>query len=341
MSTAKALASELGVSIATVSRALNGKPGISPRLREHILNEAAQRNTYISQAARMLATSKSQNICFALYHLPGPVNQDPFYFQVLMGLEAEIRKAGLNLTIELLDDDAIKDPESWRIVREKRADGIILNGPFVPTSFIVKLNALGVPVVLIDNFLDVVSVDAVVAGDKSGAEEVARHIIELGHRKVVIFSGPQDWYSNKERVAGFISSLKTSGVKNPSVYYEADTTFESGKALYKLAKKGKATAILAVNDAMAMGAMDAALADGLIIPRDLSITGFDDVDSAANWTVPLTTVQIPKNFIGRSAGRILWSRIDDPQAPRQRVDIGAKLIVRQSTGKAPQKRVSS
>ena len=341
MTTAKALATELGVSIATVSRALNGKPGISPRLREHILNEAAQRNTYISQAARMLATSKSQNVCFALYHLPGPVNQDPFYFQVLMGLEAEIRKSGLNLTIEMLDDEAIRDPENWRIVREKRADGIILNGPFVPTSFIVKLNALGIPVVLIDNFLDLVPVDAVVADDRSGAAEVARHLVELGHRKIAIFSGPQDWYSNKERVAGFIDALGLSGIKNPDVYYEADTTFESGKALYKLAKRKKATAILAVNDAMAMGAIDAALTDGLSVPRDLSVTGFDDVESAANWIIPLTTVQIPKNFIGRAAGRTLWARIDDPQAPRQRVDIGAKLIIRQSTGKAPQKRVNS
>lgn len=341
MTTAKALATELGVSIATVSRALNGKPGISPRLRERILNEAAQRNTYISQAARMLATSKSQNICFALYHLPGPVNQDPFYFQVLMGLEAEIRKTGLNLTIEVLDDEAIKDPENWRIVRERRADGIILIGPFVPTSFIVKLNALSIPVVLIDNFLDLVPVDAVVADDRSGAAEIAKHVIELGHRKIAIFSGPQDWYSNKERVAGFMEALGFSGIKNSDVYYEADTTFESGKALYKEAKMKRVTAILAVNDAMAMGAMDAALAEGLSIPRDLSVTGFDDVESAANWTVPLTTVQIPKNFIGRAAGRTLWSRIDDPQAPRQRVDISAKLIIRQSTGKAPQKRENS
>jgi LacI family transcriptional regulator len=332
MITAKALASELGVSIATISRTLNGKPGVSPELREKILNEAAERNTYISPAARMLATSRSQNICFAVHHLPGPFNTDPFYFQVLLGLEEEIRKAGLNLTLETIPEEAIANPENWRIVREKRADGIILIGPFIPASFILKLHSIGVPVVLIDNFLERVPVDAVVADDRRGAREVAEHIISLGHSKVAILSGPEDWYSNAERVSGFKDAFKKAGIAEPIVYNADDTTFATGKALFEIASKKKATAYLAVNDAMAMGAMDAANGLGIYIPKDVSITGFDDIDSAANWTVPLTTVQVQKKFIGQAAGRLLWARIDDKIAPRQRVDVGTKLMIRSSTG---------
>lgn len=335
MTTAKALADDLGVSLATISRALNGKPGISSKLREKILNEAAERNTYISQVARMLATSKSQNICFAVHHLPGPFYADPFYYQVLLGLEEEIRKAGLNLTLEVIPEEAIADVTNWRIVREKRADGIILIGPFIPASFILKLNTMGIPVVLIDNFLERVPVDAVVADDRAGAREVAEHIISLGHSKVAILSGPENWYSNAERVAGFIDAFKKSKISEPIVFNSTDTTFVSGKEIFEIARKSKATAYLAVNDALAMGAMESAHGLGLKIPHDISITGFDDIDSAANWTVPLTTVQIQRKFIGQAAGRLLWSRIDEKEAPRQRIDIATKLIIRSSSGQAP------
>ena len=334
MTTAKALADDLGVSMATISRALNGKPGISPKLREKILNEAAQRNTYISQVARQLATSRSQNICFAVHHLPGPFYADPFYYQVLLGLEEEIRKAGLNLTLEVIPEEVISDVANWRIVREKRADGIILIGPFIPAAFILKLNTFGIPVVLIDNFLERVPVDAVVADDRAGAREVAEHIIELGHSKMAILSGPENWYSNDERVSGFKDAFRKSNITEPIVFNALDTTFATGKDLFGLAFKSKATAFLAVNDAMAMGAIDAAHALGIKVPEDISITGFDDIDSAANWTVPLTTVQIQRKFIGQAAGRLLWSRIDDKDAPRQRIDIGTKLIVRNSSGPA-------
>lgn len=331
MITAKDLAAELGVSIATISRALNGKPGLSPALRKRILAEAASRNTVINPTARMLATAKSENVCFALYHLSGPVSKDPFYFPILMGLEEEVRSVGLQLTISVIGDEEIKDAASWRIISERRADGVILNGPFVPPSFILKLHSLGIPVVLIDNFSEHLPIDAVVAADKSGAAEIAEHVISLGHKKAVILSGPEDWYSNAERCAGFQEEFASHGLHVPEVLHGEDTTYETGVKLFKRAIKKNPTVILCVNDVMAIGAMDAAVEMGLKVPQDISFTGFDNIDGALNSKIPLTTVAVPREFLGRAAGRLFWARIDDPSAPRQKIEIETKLIIREST----------
>jgi len=324
----------MGVSIASVSRALNGKSGLSPELRQKILDEAAQRNTYITHAARMLATARSQNVCFVVYHVAGPISADPFYFQILMGLEAELRKAGLHLTLEVIDEDVIRDPMSWRTIRERRADGIILTGPYVPSQFILKLHGAGIPLVLIDNYLEHAQVDSVAADDRASARILAEHVISLGHKDVAIISGPTEWYSSRERTAGFKEAFEFHKIKEPTVYVGHETTFESGKLLFEKAIKKSCTAILAVTDPMALGAMSAAVASGLRIPEDLSITGFDDIDSAANAIIPLTTINVPRNYLGLTAARLLWARLDDKEAPRQRIDITANLIIRKSTGPA-------
>jgi LacI family transcriptional regulator len=331
MVTAKALAAELGISIATVSRALNGKPGLSPSLRKKILAEAAIRHTVINPVARMLATSKSENVCFAVYHLAGPVSKDPFYFPILMGLEEETRQVGLQLSISVIGEDDVKDAALWRVISERRADGVILNGPFVPASFILKLHSIGIPVVLVDNFNDHLPVDAVVAADRSGASEAAKHIISLGHKKVAILSGPKDWYSNSERCAGFKAAFADKGLEIPEIFYGEDTTYENGVKLFKKAIKKNPTAVISVNDAMALGAMDAATEMGYSIPQDISFTGFDDIESARTSRISLTTVSVPREFLGRAAGRLFWSRIDDPGAPRQRIEIETKLVIRSST----------
>ena len=282
----------------------------------------------------MLATAKSQNVCFVVYHVAGPVSADPFYFQILMGLEAELRKAGLHLTLEVIDEEVIKDPMNWRTIRERRADGIILTGPYVPSQFILKLHSIGIPLVLIDNYLEYAQVDSVVADDRASARAMAEHIISLGHKEVSIISGPMDWYSSRERSAGFKEAFEMHKIKVPAIYTADETTFESGKLLFAQAIKKGCTAILAVTDPMALGAINAAVAAGIRIPEDLSITGFDDIDSAANANIPLTTISVARNYLGMSAARLLWARLDDKDAPRQRIDITADLVIRSSTGPA-------
>ena len=335
MSTVKELAQRIGVSPSTVSRAMNGKPGLAEDLRSKILKEAERLNVSRSSAARSLSNSRTEHVCFAVHHLPGPLSSDPFYAEILMGVEQELRLAGLHTLLEVLGEDEVKDPARWRIMRDRRVDGVILNGPFVPTATIVKLHTLGIPIVLVDNFSRHVPVDAVVCDDRGGAQELADYILSLGHRRVVVISGPEDWYSVQERCAGFIDAFTARGLEPPPVLHSDATTFETGKKLMLRALESKPTAVLAVNDVMAMGASETARVAGLRIPEDLSITGFDDIDMAANWPIPLTTVRVQKTYLGRAAARQFLMRQQDPKAPQQRIAIATTLVERGSSGPVP------
>ena len=339
-STVKELAQRIGVSSATVSRAMNGKPGLADDLRSKILEEAARLNVVRSSAARSLSTTRTDHVCFAVHHLPGPLSSDPFYAEILMGVEQELRQAGMHTMLEVLGEEEASDPARWRILRERRADGVILNGPFVPVATIVKLHTLGVPLVLVDNFSKHAPVDAVVCDDRSGARAVAEHILDLGHERVVVISGPKDWYSVQERCAGFLDAFSARGFEPPTVLHSEATTFETGRQLMAkvfndCAVEDRPTAVLAVNDVMAMGASETARVAGLRIPTDLSITGFDDIDMASKWPVPLTTVRVPKTYLGRAAARQFIARYQDPSAPQQRIAIATTLIERGSSAPAP------
>ncbi len=338
MSTVKELAERIGVSSATVSRAMNGKPGLADDLRSKILEEAARLNVVRSSAARSLSTARTDHVCFAVHHLPGPFSSDPFYAEILMGVELELRQAGMHTMLEVLSEEVANDPASWRILRERRADGVILNGPFVPVSTIVKLHTLGIPLVLVDNFYKHVPVDAVVCDDRSGARAVAEHILLLGHKRVVVISGPKDWYSLQERCAGFLDAFSSRGLQLPTVLHSEATTFETGRQLMVEALHKKPTAVLALNDVMAMGASETARVAGLSIPADISITGFDDIEMASKWPVPLTTVRVQKAYLGRAAARQFIVRHQDPSAPQQRIAIATTLIERSSSGVAPKAR---
>ena len=332
MSTVKELAQRIGVSPSTISRAMNGKPGLAEDLRNKILEEAAFLNVGRSSIARSLSTSRTEHVCFAVHHLPGPLSSDPFYGEILMGVEQELRSAGMHTLLEVLGEEEVKDPARWRIVRDRRADGVILNGPFVPTSTIIKLHTLGIPVVLVDNYSKHVPVDAVVCDDRGGARALADHILALGHQRVVVISGPEDWYSVQERCAGFIDAFAARGLEHPLVLHSHATTFETGTQLMSQALETKPTAVLAVNDVMAMGASKTALVAGLRIPEDVSITGFDDIDMAAQWPVSLTTVRVQRAYLGRAAARQFVVRHQDANAPEQRIVIATTLIERGSSG---------
>jgi DNA-binding LacI/PurR family transcriptional regulator len=150
-----------------------------------------------------------------------------------------------------------------------------------------------------------------------------------------VIAGPKEWVSNRERCGGFAEALRVARVK-PLVTLHADaTTHDTGYALAREALAYKPTAILAINDAMALGALDAAQAAGLSVPRDVAITGFDDIEPAQLSSVPLTTVHLPKRTIGRLAARQLLSRIGEPGAAHQRVLVETSVVVRQSCGCAP------
>ena len=335
MSTVTEIAKRLNVSPASVSRALNGQPGISDRTRSRILAEVERVNFVPNGAARSLASTRAENVGFAVYHQPAPFASDPFYTRIMLGVEQEVRKRNFHLLLTTLEDEQIGRPNQWNLLRGKRVDGLILAGPFIPARFILAVHTQGVPLVLVDNAVAGAPIDVVLGDDRDGARTIAGHVLGHGHRRIVLLSGPTSWITNRERCAGFVEALSEQNVAPLATLHADATTYETGQALMREALGLEPTAVLAVNDAMAMGAIDAAIAAGVEVPRMLAVTGFDDVEAAERFHVPLTTVYLPKQYLGRIAARRLFERIDDAAAPQQRVLITTTLCVRGSCGCTP------
>src|SRR5581483_6185231 len=132
MSSIAEIAQALNVSSASVSRALNGRPGVSDELRSRILAEAARRNFVPHSNARALATTRTENICFAVHNPSELLPEDPFYSKIMAGIEQELRAQGYHLLVTTLDDGKVARPDEWSLVQGKRVDGVILAGPHFP-----------------------------------------------------------------------------------------------------------------------------------------------------------------------------------------------------------------
>lgn len=325
------------MSAATVSRALNGKSGVSEKLRATILAEAARMNYVVNSPARSLATTRTENVGFAIYQPPLATDQffGPFYSRIMFGAEQELQEHDYHLLVTTLTDKHIAQMDRWSVARGRRVDGLIVASPWVPPRFILALSTLDLPLVLVDNAMPTSGIDAVLGDDRGGARQIAEHVLGHGRQRIAVIAGPKDWITNRERCGGFAEALRMARVKPLAVLHADATTHDTGYALAKQVLAAQPTAILAINDAMALGALDAVLGAGLSVPDDIVLTGFDDIEPAEHSAVPLTTVHLPKRTLGRFAARQVLSRIAHPDMPHQRVLMETSLVIRRSCGCTP------
>jgi DNA-binding LacI/PurR family transcriptional regulator len=325
------IAKSLGVSNATVSRALNDKPGVGSDLRERILAKARDLNYTPSHTARGLATSQTFTIGFFVCKFDLPSTKDPFYYEIQRGAEQAVARTEYHLSVATLTEDMLGRPQDFRFTRERRIDGMILAGPDISADFIMAMLRTHVPVVLVDNKLNQTPVNAVNCDDEGGAYHAARYLLSLGHRCIGVIAGPQRWPSNARRVSGYQRALSEAGLAAHIVHVDR-TTIESGQQAYRelTEQHPDVTAICAVNDSMAIGAIRAANSDGKHVPRDLSVIGFDDIEWAALNTPPLTTMHIPKPQIGKEAARRVLAILDDADLLPSEMIVPVNLIERES-----------
>ncbi|QPC82358.1 LacI family DNA-binding transcriptional regulator [Phototrophicus methaneseepsis] len=324
------IAEDLNVSSASVSRALNDRPGVGDALRARILERARELNYTSSVIARGLATSQTFSLGFFVRQKPGlSTHSDPFYGEIMQGVEETCAQSDYHVTIGSLTDDVIENPQSFRFVREGRVDGMILAGPDIPSGFILAMLQTDLPVVLVDNNLPISRVHCINANSEEGAYQAASYLLELGHRRIGILSGPAQWPSNAKRVWGYTQALHEAGIE-PTIVYADATTIDSGlETASKLLKESPdVTGILAVNDSMAIGAIRFANAAGYHVPQDLSVIGFDNIAWARFNNPPLTTLHIPKNQMGKEAAKRLLELLGDPDIPPTNLTVGVDLVKR-------------
>lgn len=322
-----------GVSAATASRVMNGRRYVAVATRQRVEAAARELDYVPHHAARDLSMSRTATVALLVHHAQYPNEAGMFSTRVLDGIARTLHPRGYDLLYRAVDDDAASRLQGLAAVRPGRSDGALLLGPAFPRAGIQALRATGRPVVLIDNRVS--GMDAVLADNRRGSAAVTRHLVDdHGYRRLACLAGPAHWPSTAERVGGARHAARAAGAEL-RIVRAAETTMRDGRHAAGELLDDPPEAIIAVNDAMAMGAMQRlrSLPSG----RRPAIVGFDD--SGADLTdPPLTTVAIDAEAMGAAAADLLLERIvaftpaAGAEAPRRVLRVPAWLRLRRSCG---------
>jgi LacI family transcriptional regulator len=327
------IARQLGVSIATVSRALNDQPGVGASMRERVHELSAKLNYVPHSGARGLVTTQTHTVAFLTAQRALALEADTFYQRLMIGAQQELTRHNYYLLISTLPPEQLNDLPNLPLLLESRLDGMILAGPEISPRHILALQATRIPLVLVDNTLPHTAIDAVLSEDDQGGYSATTHLLDHGHERIAVLTGPLDWPSNQARYQGYRRAMAERGLEILEIH-EDETTIESGQRAMQVAIQAfpNLSAIFAVNDSMAIGAMRTARAAGLSVPGDIAVVGFDDIEWASHADPPLTTVKIYKRQMGTVAAQRLVQLMTDQAGAPVRSVVATTLIVRASCG---------
>ena len=318
------------VAPSTVSRALNNKGRMSNATRERIRQLAQELGYHPNINAKGLATNRTGNIGIIIHkrHKPLPGSFYDFYGTIIIEVEEEAGNQGYNFIFSSVDSKPIVP----RCVQERRVDGLIIMGCDIGKDLILKLKGDGIPLVLVDNHIE--KVDSVAVDNTGGAYKAVEHLIELGHRKIGFIAERLTDLSFEERFEGYKLALKEHGLHyNPALVAEGFKRPDHGYvAMKKLLERAIPSAVFAANDSTAVGAIKAIKENGLRVPDDIAIVGFDDGGLASQAVPPLTTVRVFRDKMASAAAKRLIELIENPDQPPIQLRLPTELIIRESCG---------
>lgn len=338
MTTLKEVAERAGVSSATVSKVISNTPYVSAATRERVLRAIDELGYTPNLAGRALASGRTYNIGVIFPFIYTSLFADVQVTTILEGVEAAASERGYNLLISS-PPLPVQDSELYRrFVRSRYFDGVIVleNLPDeLLSSFVAQHNY---PFVTLGHQTAQSCSGSVHLDDYGGAYAAAQHLVALGHRRLgVIGIGPISTFFIGERMRGYRDALTAAGLSMDDMpqVFGAYSIASGEEAMEKLlALSPRPTAVLCLNDLMAVGAMRVAQQAGLRIPDDISFVGFDDIPIAGYIDPPLTTVRQPSHEIGYRAACMLFDLVEKKQAAFDPVTVPASLIVRGSSGPA-------
>lgn len=328
----KRVADRAGVSIATVSRAFADPKAVSDELRARV-HEAARVLRYRpSRAARTLRVGTSQAVGVVI-----PDLQNPFFTDVVRGIDSVLQSAGYTLLLSNADEDAARERNILETFLAEGVAGII----FVPTNAArdTYRQLLKPPIhtVAVDRLPSNLRTDLVTVDNVEGTRIGVAHLVAMGHREVALLSGPSRHSTAMEREQGYHEALRAADLPMRSEFvYRGDFREEGGydgiKVLMALPRCP--TAVFVANNLMTLGALRALHEAGIRIPDDVALVGFDDMPWATSLNPPLTAVSQPAQEIGSSAADLLLDRIAQPDRAIRHLILETKLVVRASCGSA-------
>ncbi len=332
--TLREVAEHAGVSIGTASQALNNRSNVAPETRARVVDAAMALGYPIKSTLLDEAEVSVTTIGMLSKHDFGlPVEINPFYSSVQLGVENECHKRHISLMFASVEVDPSNRPLMWPVLfNEPRVDGLILAGTLLETAVDFLGRRRDIPIVLVDGYAPALNYDNIVIDNAGGAAKLINHLVMCGHTHIgLIGFNSQSPISVRERCESYLRTLQSHGIQQ-SYIEDSGLSRESGyEATRRLLKRApQITAIFACNDLVAIGAIRGVRNLGMDVPRDVSVVGFDDIDLSGDIAPALTTVRVHKLWLGSLAVRQLIARIQSPDQPQLTVTLSTQLMVRDS-----------
>lgn len=319
---------------ATVSRALNAqtRDRVSVATVARVVQAASELGYVANAMARGLRTSSSLTIGVVI-----PDLTNPFFPPIVSGIESFLRPRGY--TVLLANTDSSEDVERGVLASllGRRVDGLVVaSGDQQHQSALAQTYAAGVKAVMVNRDAGSVPYPLVTGDDTSGVRDAVAHLVELGHRRLLHVSGPPELSTSATREVAFRDACRILGVAG-EVVGAAALTIEAGQRAMDgvLGEGSPATAVVAGNDLIALGALRSLRHHGLSCPGDVSVIGFNDIVFAEDFWPPLTTIRVPTQRMGSEAARLLLEGIDSGEQRATTLRLPVSLVVRGSTGPPP------
>ena len=327
-STLVLVAERAGVSIASVSRVLNGQPA-SPQLAERVRRAADELGYVPDASARTLKTGRTDQLALAVADLGNPV-----YVKMMHEVARVAAKNGYRLVLSSTGSDADDQIELLNSLNRGFADGLLLSPLRVTDELVAALQASRIPAVVIGSLPPEAGVDSVRADSVAGVGLAVEHLAAAGRRRIAFVNGPVDTVPGAARLEGYLRAIDRLGLATTADLQIAasDFTYKAGrKAASRLLQQCSPDAIVCANDLIAVAALKELAARGLRVPEDVAVVGMDDSEAAELADPGLTSVNLGSAKRARTAAKLLIRRLENPGADAQTVTIEPTLTVREST----------
>ncbi|MFF5881477.1 LacI family DNA-binding transcriptional regulator [Streptomyces sp. NPDC014603] len=328
MASIKDVAAEAGLSVATVSRVLNGHPSVSEEARRRV-TAAVERLGYRPNAvARSLRTHQTRTLGLVISDV-----MNPYFTELARSVEEEARALGYSVIIGNADERPDLQDHHVTTLLDRRIDGLLVSPTDGGSPRMLDAARTGTPMVFVDRWIPGVDVPVVRSDGRDAVRDLVAHLYGLGHRRLAIIAGPAATTTGRERVAAFREALGAYGLDLPDAHIgQGDFQAESGRRVTEgfLALAEPPDVLFAADNLMALGALDAIRERGLRVPDDIALAAFDDIPWFVHTDPPVTAIAQPTRELGRAAVRALVDRIEG--RPGESVTLPARLVVRRSCG---------
>lgn len=330
----KEIAKAAGVSTATVSRVINNSPKLSQKTREKVLQTMKEMDYVPNSLARGLSNQKALNVALLINIEDSSSFHNPFFYEVMHGIEIAVYKRGLSLIMaSSRADDKIEIVE-W-LMNEKRMQGIIIPSSLADKKLLQLLRKRRFPFVVIGKYEeDVKPVSWVDVNNQQGGEQAVSHLIESGYEKIAFICGEFDKIFNRDRLQGYQRAMQRHQqvIQNEWIIETDGSKAQAYDAMKKLLKsKNCPDAIICGDNIISFGVMKAAQEYGILIPKQLGLVSFDNYPLATLVEPSLTSIHIDVFQMGEMAANSLLSLIDNPEASQQQMLISTNVEVRESS----------